>query len=47
MTGVIFAFLSGTELLSALKCLILLYTAVLFLLSGLDKITDRLHQQFF
>jgi uncharacterized membrane protein YphA (DoxX/SURF4 family) len=41
MTGVIFAFLSGTELLSALKCLILLYIAVLFLQSGLDKITDR------
>lgn len=41
MTGVLLFFQYKTELLFVLKCLVLLYTAVLFLQSGLDKVTDR------
>ena len=41
MTGVFLLFQLKTELLFILKCLVLLYTAVLFLQSGLDKVTDR------
>lgn len=41
MTGVFLFFQLKTELLFVLKCLVLLYTAVLFLQSGLDKVTDR------
>ena len=41
MTSVFLFFQLKTELLFILKCLVLLYTAVLFLQSGLDKVTDR------
>lgn len=41
MTGVFLFFQLKTELLFVLKCLVLLYTSVLFLQSGLDKVTDR------
>lgn len=41
MAGVFLFFQLKTELLLILKCLVLLYTAVLFLQSGLDKVTDR------
>ena len=41
MTGLFLFFQLKTELLFVLKCLVLRYTAVLFLQSGLDKVSDR------